>query len=280
LSRLGAVSLLSIGLVAGASIAPATAAPPVVSSPSSPGVYVALGDSFTAGQGAPPYLPGACLQSRYASYPKVSAALSGYRAAQNRACSGADTTAVGLQLASLDPSVRASTRLVTLTVGGIDAGSNQVLANCAPDPTAQLCLGTLAGAVNNLPVVAGKLVGTYQAVGAAMPNARIAVLNYPRLFDVSQAGPGSLGFAVNAATDAINEVIRPAVAVAGVTNPKIQYVDVTQEFSRHGIGSRVPFIAFTPANPTAVANFHPNALGNLLGYTLALGVDRVIVRRY
>lgn len=279
MSRLGAVSLLSLGLVAGVSLAPATAAPPVPA-PISLGAYIALGDSFTAGQGAPPYLPGDCLQSRDSSYPTLSAAQSPYRTALNVACSGADTADVGLQLTSLDPSVRASASLVTLTVGGIDAGSNQVLANCAQDPAGEACLNTLAAAVDNLPVVAGKLVGTYQAVGMAMPQANIAVLNYPRLFDASLAAPGSLGFAVNAATDAINEVIRQAVDVARLTNPRIEYVDVTQEFSRHGIGSRMPFIAFDPANPTAVANFHPNARGNLLGYRLALTFDRVIVRSF
>lgn len=277
LSRLGAVSLLSLGLVAGASLAPATAVPPAAAAPKSAGTFVALGDSFTAGQGAPPYLAGTCLQSADSSYPELSAARSPYRTAVNQACSGSDTAGVGLQLAALDPSVRASARLVTLTVGGIDAGSSQVLANCAPDPAAPLCQVTIAAAVGNLPAVGAKLVGTYQAVGTAMPNASIAVLNYPRLFDASLAGPDSLGLAVNGATDAVNDTIRQAVEVARMTNPNIRYVDVTQEFASHGIGSRVPFIAFDPADPLAAANFHPNERGNLLGYRLALTFDKVIV---
>ncbi|MFF3601990.1 hypothetical protein ACFYYK_41700, partial [Kitasatospora indigofera] len=111
LSRLGALSLITIGLVAGVAAAPAsalqgatqqgTAATAVPSSGWSPPAaanYVALGDSFTAGQGAPPYKAGACLQSKYASYPSIAAAFSRLRLIENKACSGATVADVGAQL--------------------------------------------------------------------------------------------------------------------------------------------------------------------------------------
>lgn len=55
-------------------------------------------------------------------------------------------------------------------------------------------------------------------------------------------------------------------------------MDVAQEFTNHGIGARLPFIAYDPANPLAKQNFHPNALGNSLGYVRALLHDGVLSR--
>ncbi len=52
---------------------------------------------------------------------------------------------------------------------------------------------------------------------------------------------------------------------------------MTQEFAGHGIGSAVPYIAFNPLDLASPANFHPNALGNALGYTRALVNDGVLV---
>ncbi|MEO7121696.1 MAG: GDSL-type esterase/lipase family protein, partial [Lacisediminihabitans sp.] len=135
-SRLGALSLLTLVLVFGASVAPATAAVSTRWVPShSTANYVALGDSFTSGQGAPPYLSGRCLQSKYGSYPVITAALSRYKLAANESCSGANTAVVQAQLSQLPSALKGAAspiRLVTLTVGGIDAGSDQVLAACAP----------------------------------------------------------------------------------------------------------------------------------------------------
>jgi len=287
LSRLGALALIAVGLVAGGLVAGASgaAAAPAAALPSAPSgaattvgstwpshsarSYVALGDSFTAGQGAPPYLPGPCMQSRYTGYPTIAAVFSVYRLTANKACSGATIADTGAQLQG----VSSSTALVTLTVGAIDAGSNAVLAACAPDPASAQCQQAIADATARLPLVGQQLAGLYATIAATLPNARVVVLNYPRLFN---PGVAPLGDIVNTATDALNQVIQ--AAVAATANPRIVSVDVTQEFDGHGIGSRVPFIAFTPSDPLAVANFHPNALGNALGYARALANDRVFSR--
>jgi len=278
-SRLAALSLLTIALVFGASAAPATAAAPQRwSTFQSSADYVALGDSFTSGQGAPPYLSGPCLQSKYASYPIITATLSTYRLVANESCSGANTGAVIAQLGQLPDRLKrpgSPVRLVTLTVGGIDAGSNQVVAACTPDPTSATCQAAIvfAGGQLSSPSLGLSLAATYRAVADAMPNAKIVVFTYPHLFNdnVSQ-----LGNAVNSATDALNTTIKGAAAgVAGV-GKNIQVVDVTQEFANHGIGASIPYISFDPSNVTAQANFHPNALGNSLGYFRALLNDRVL----
>ncbi|TFB65106.1 SGNH/GDSL hydrolase family protein [Cryobacterium sp. Hz9] len=271
LSRLGALSLLTVGLVAGVATAPALAQSTAQSSAASALGYVALGDSFTAGQGAPPYASDGtlCLRSKRASYPVIAALVSPYRLVANRACSGASTADIPAQLLG----VSTRTALVTLTVGGIDAGSNAVLAACAPDPTSPVCGGAIDNSLAALGVLAPKLVATYSAVAAAVPQAKIAVLSYPRQF---KPGFSPLGDLVNTATDALNGVI--AGSVAAMATPRIRFVDAAQEFAGHGIGSVIPYFAFDPLNPLAVANFHPNTLGNSLGYTRALANDGVLRR--
>jgi lysophospholipase L1-like esterase len=280
-SRLGALALISTALVAGIAASPAAALPAAATSGVASAVatgwsppargYVALGDSFTAGQGAPPYRSEDCKQSRYTSYPTVAAVFSLYRLTANKACSGATVAGTAAQLAG----VSAETKLVTLTVGGIDAGSNELLAGCAvnPDPAVDPCKTALATSSAKLAALGPQLVGLYATIATTLPNAKVVVLNYPRLFN---PGAAPLGDLVNAASDGLNAVIAGAVAATG--NPRVVLVDVTQEFAGHGIGSRLPYIAFDPANLLAAANFHPNALGNAFGYARALANDRVLSR--
>ncbi|TFD48801.1 hypothetical protein E3T55_12130 [Cryobacterium frigoriphilum] len=287
LSRFGArgalgLGLLILGLVAGVGAVPATAGaatslPSGTMAASAPLLttssngYVALGDSYTSGQGAPPYTTasGTCLVSRYGGYPTVTGLLSPYRLTANRACSGASAASIQAQLVGVSP----STKLVTLTVGGIDAGSNVIAAACAPNPALPVCQAAIDASIASLPAVGAMLVGTYAGIAQALPSARIAVLNYPLQF---QPGISAFGDTFNAGTVLLNQTIQ--LAVAAVANPRVVYVDATQEFAGHGIGSRLPFIAYNPADPLAAINFHPNALGNSLGYYRAL-LNEGVLRR-
>ncbi|MDQ6740343.1 MAG: hypothetical protein M3021_08250 [Actinomycetota bacterium] len=106
-----------------------------------------------------------------------------------------------------------------------------------------------------------------------VPRARIAMLGYPRLFNAGNP----FGDKISQAADVLNQVISGAVATAAATNsPRIRFVDVSQEFLHHGTGAAVPYINDNPADPMAPANFHPNVLGNLLGYYQALRNDDVL----
>ncbi|WP_104192313.1 SGNH/GDSL hydrolase family protein [Cryobacterium sp. Y82] len=276
LPRIGAVALVTSALLAGAVSAPALAQTDTARSAPAPAAasaagYVALGDSFTSGQGAPPYiLDGTnCLRSTRASYPIFSALVSSYKLSSNNACSGAAIGDVSGQLLGVSP----GTALVTLTVGGIDAGSNVVLAACAPDPANVICTDAISKSVAQLNVLAPRLAETYGLVAAALPQAKIAVLSYPRQF---KPGFSALGTVLNGATDALNLVIKGSVEA--MDTPRIRFVDASQEFAGHGIGSRIPFFAFDALNPFALANFHPNALGNSLGYARALLNDGLLRR--
>ena len=132
--------------------------------------------------------------------------------------------------------------------------------------------------------LAVKLPGLYAGIAAALPNARIAVMGYPRLFESASLPADDprkqLVEQVNGGIDGLNGVIQGAVGFTpeppGVD--RIRYVDVTGEFAGHGIGSRVPYIAFNPNDLDAPANFHPNVLGNTGGYYRALVNDGLLRR--
>ena len=106
-----------------------------------------------------------------------------------------------------------------------------------------------------------------------MPNARVFVLTYPRLFN---PGVSQLGDTVNSATDALNLTINAAVDSAQLQRYNVQRVDVSQEFANHGIGAPIPYISYDPNNLSALANFHPNLLGNTFGYFQALVNEGVL----
>ncbi|WP_082599050.1 SGNH/GDSL hydrolase family protein [Yonghaparkia sp. Soil809] len=256
LSRLSAVSILTLGLVVAAGIAPTSAAPGASVGNSVGGSYVALGDSFTAGQGASPSLDDPCLRSATESYPAILASTSSYRDRTiNAACSAASTGSIPGQIASVDPRVAAQASLVTITVGGIDAGVAAIVAACGQDAQSLACQAAFGTALENLPDVGTRLAGTYAAVAAAFPRARIHVLTYPRLFDPGFPDPVTAA-TVNGATDALNQVIAGAVVASGQS--RVSLVDVTARFAAHGIGSSDPWIAFGPP----VESLHPNAAGN------------------
>jgi lysophospholipase L1-like esterase len=138
--------------------------------------YVALGDSYAAGQGGGDYLND-CLESPngypYLLDPKMRIDLR-----VNAACTGATTSDVsGKQLtAALDE----DTRLVTLTVGAADLGLSQVLAACTAVPPVE-CQVEIGRAAAELTRLGGSLSTLYAAVAApnAAPNALIVVTGYP-----------------------------------------------------------------------------------------------------
>ena len=232
------------------------------------GQYVALGDSYAAGQGAPPYLNDDCLQSLN-GYPYLLDAENKIHLRANAACTGAKTSDVSDEQLS---ALKQSTRLVTLTVGAADLGLSQVLAACtAVPPTPTECqteinraLGLLVVPPGGQSVLEGRLTDLYAEIADAAPNALIVVTGYPLLFKLIQGDP-ALAFKtqINNATTALNLTIQKAVADAQAAGINIVYVDVTgpEAFGGHGIGSEVPFINPPPPLGTTTEAFHPTAAG-------------------
>lgn len=246
LSSVGAIVLAASGVIA-AGVMPATAA-----SQSPINKYVALGDSYAAGQGAGPYL-NSCLQSTN-GYPALLGAVKGTNLLRNASCSGATTGDVmSTQLSSLNR----GTTLVTLTVGGDDLDVAAIEATCTQaSATPTTCFGAIGTAEHQLPALGTALATTYADIAAAAPNARILVTGYPYLFDTGASNPGGLYTLINAATDGLNLTIKNAVAAAQVNGANIKYVDVTEQFGGHEMNDPAPWI-----NTTGTDAFHPTAAG-------------------
>ena len=156
----------SSGSDAGASTAP----------PSALGAYVALGDSYSSGVGAGGYLreAGACLRSRRAYPYGLGRAVTSFRA-----CGGARTDDVlGTQLEPFPT----DTRLVTITIGGNDAGFADVLERClfgSPRACSRRVDAAERFVRSELPA---RLRRVYAAIRERAPEATVVVAGYPRLF--------------------------------------------------------------------------------------------------
>lgn len=245
------LSLALIGLMTGTPLASAHGSKTMS--------YVALGDSYAAGQGAGHYF-NSCLQSRR-GYPAKLDRTRRVNLRANAACTGASTADVmTTQLVSLNR----RTRLVTLTVGANDLQVAAVAAACVtgPNPTCQAAIGQAVALLTPQPggasVLGSRLAATYASVAQAAPNARILVTGYPYLFEAPTPGNPNADtiVAINQATAALNTTIQAAVASIRTLDVNIAYVDVTTRFAGHGLGSTTPFI--NGAGPDA---FHPTARG-------------------
>src|SRR5262249_19879381 len=163
--------LAVIGSLIWAGAVPASArAPP-------PG-YVALGDSYSAGVRAPPSdLDPACQRSSQ-SYPPLWAAEHHPASFRFVACSGARTTDV---LVSQIPALQSGTNLVTITIGGNEAGFAPVLQTCTLAANDLTCAAVVNVAeIFVLFVLPELLAQTYTAIHHAAPPAQRAALGDPR----------------------------------------------------------------------------------------------------
>ena len=221
--------------------------------------YVALGDSYAAGQGGGDYLNN-CLQSLN-GYPYLLEPRRRIDLRANAACSGASTSKVSsTQLSELNE----DTKVVTLTVGAADLDLSGVLAACTAVPPVG-CQNAINVAVGQLPLLGASLTNLYAQVGAAAPHALIVVTGYPYLFEIVPGDPtAAIKDQMNNAVTLLNRTIQQAVAAAQAADVNIVYVDVTEAFAEHGIGSEEPFI-----NPDGPDAYHPNAAG-YRAYTKAI----------
>lgn len=255
--------LASLALVAG--IAPVAAAAPAAA----PVDYVALGDSYAAGVGAPPDgRSGDCRRSDR-SYPARWAAAHDPASFASVACSGATT---GEVLVRQVRAVSRDTDLITLTVGGNDVGFAPVLSICSTAPRDEDCeravrngerVARYALPSGVVPIIAGARL-------QASPTARVVVLGYPRLFEPGPdcatplAPNAARRAALNRAADTLNAVLRDAAG-----RWRAQFVDVTPAFAGHGVCSADPWIN-PPTNPQNPAGYHPTSRGYARGYLPAL----------
>ena len=158
--------------------------------------YVALGDSYAAGPLIPnPVLPLGCLKSSN-NYPRLAAPAIGQGAVRDATCSGAQTTHMeNPQNVSPDgPNppqfnrLDASTRVVSLTIGGNDIGFSEIAQNCVTlNPFGSPCRKRYV--VNGVDTVSQRITATAPLLDAVLdgirarsPLARVFVTNYPAIF--------------------------------------------------------------------------------------------------
>ncbi|MFT7841796.1 SGNH/GDSL hydrolase family protein [Saccharothrix sp. BKS2] len=222
--------------------------------------YVALGDSYSSGTGAPPYTGGTCFRSPrgYAQLWADSHEVSSFRYA---ACGGATTQSMTNQFASLD----AGTDLVSLTIGGNDVGFANTMITCVT-ASDSACLNAVDEGVDEAnTVLPARLDTTYATIRNRAPNATVVVLGYPRLVEPNGSCLNATKrAALNRGADALHAVISARAAAAGV-----RYVDARAHFAGHGACGSSPWInQFSLLR--LVESFHPNTTGYRSGYLALL----------
>ncbi|KUN84516.1 lipase [Streptomyces bungoensis] len=247
--------LLAVGLsLTGAAAAQA-------SSTVATGGYVALGDSYSSGVGAGSYMSssGSCDRSTKA-YPYLWNAAHSPTSFAFNACSGATTDDV---LASQLGSLSSSTTLVSITIGGNDAGFGDVMTTCVLQSDSA-CLSKISAAEayvdSTLP---GKLDTVYNAISARAPSARVVVLGYPRFYLLGQACLGlseTKRSAINNASDYLDNAIQKRA-----TYHNFVFGDVRPTFTGHEICSGDSWLH--SVNWLSVSeSYHPTAAGQSGGY--------------
>jgi lysophospholipase L1-like esterase len=279
------------------SAAPAVrqSAPQPAATPAGP--YVALGDSYTSGLKVPPQggTPAGCARSGV-NYPSLVAEGLGLTgpAFRDVSCSGARTgdltapqrTADGTNPPQLD-ALTGTTRLVTVGIGGNDAGFMDVITRCAREslrasPAADGAGDTAAGSacravyaaagggpdeVQRKVASAGAKVGDVLAeIRRRAPSARVFVVGYPALLPADPAAcRETLGDGFAAADLAfltekqqqLNEMLRERAAAAGAA-----YVDTAAASAGHDMCAGEAGRWIEPAlSAVGAAPLHPNARG-------------------
>jgi lysophospholipase L1-like esterase len=250
-----AASVVSAGVLAGVMAGPAAGASVN---------YVALGDSYSSGVGAGNYISssGSCDRS-YNAYPEQWAGSHSPTSFNSVACSGATTSDV---LSSQISALSAGTTLVSITIGGNDAGFSSVMETCVLLPTSS-CVNAVNSAENYVTTqLPARLNATLAAIRSASPNAKVVVLDYPELYDLSRSS-SCIGLSttdrtkLNQAADVLDSAIQTAAAQANDT-----FADVRGQFSGHEICDGSASYLNSVNIFDISSSYHPNTNGQELGY--------------
>jgi lysophospholipase L1-like esterase len=228
--------------------------------------YVALGDSYSSGVGTRVFYEesGSCKRSPDAYGPKIAAAR-GYTLSF-QACSGAVTTEVNeKQLGTLS----SSTALVTITIGGNDAGFSNVIINCA------LYYFTCGSAISEAneyiaKTLPGRLETTYKDIRAKATTAEVIVLGYPKLF-TKEGKTCNVNFLTSGNEKKMNETAEKldAVIKARAEAMKFKFVNPTAPFEAHEVCASEEWLN-GQSNPLE-ESYHPNIKGQADFTTLVEG---------
>ena len=236
--------------------------------------YVALGDSFSAGDGvSPPFVPGGrpCHRAPGA-YPLLYDPK-----AEFWACSGAQVSDILANPFKGDPpqitDVVSGTSLISVTIGGNDIEIFQALQLCVTFAFAGSCQATLGASVANnlLHTLQPRLLNLFARLHMQAPQARIILIGYPNPLPLAVPAnrtalqvPGTGGLAGLNARDArwFHDVIGELNIILSLAAGKsrgVTFVSTARELVGHDACSAMPW--FNPLSRDQHA-LHPNALGN------------------
>ncbi|SDM00614.1 GDSL-like Lipase/Acylhydrolase family protein [Nonomuraea maritima] len=228
------------------------------------GTYVALGDSFSSGEGVwssgqPPVNDGAdrCHRSTGSYAPQVAQSYRFPGGTVFYACSGATTRQLLTGQWGHPPQITrvdAAAGLITLSIGGNDAGFTQVLTTCIVKlPWSSACVDQDAAVGRRIDELATNLRTVLHELRVRAPDARVIVLGYPRPFPERPTGTyDNLSVAdqqwLNGMTRRLDDTVKSVVSefdrtIAGFGAPgSAEYVDAYEAFTGHEIGTAQPYL--------------------------------------
>ncbi|HUZ22994.1 MAG TPA: SGNH/GDSL hydrolase family protein [Streptosporangiaceae bacterium] len=225
--------------------------------------YVALGDSYSSGLGAGSYTSssGSCDRSTKA-YSQLWANANAPASYVSVACAGATTgSVISTQLSALS----SATTLVSITIGGNDVGFSSTMETCVLESTSSCVSAIDADEAEVTSVLPGELDNTLGDIAGRAPGARVVVLGYPELYDLSQSWI-CIGLSttdrtdLNQAADELDSAIQAAAARHGDT-----FVNVQPNFAGHEIcdsSSWLHSVNFLDLSES----YHPTAAGQADAY--------------
>lgn len=247
--------------------------------------YVALGDSYSSGQGVGYYDDGTAIPGTNTCYRSVGA----YSRVFTRnpyvpvqldsfvACGGATTAIItgrwsgGINQSESpqDAALSSTTNIVTLTIGGNDIGFADFVQGCAIAD----CDAAHQTAMGKIDLLVPALNSTYKDILTKASKADVYVIGYPPLLSTNTSVCASvvpfntahnrdLGLDV---LSNLNGTIKTAVDSLHASNPRIHYIDpaaANSPFIGHEICSGTPYFnnldGGQPQN-----SFHPNQAGQI-----------------
>lgn len=251
------------------------------------GTYVALGDSYSSGEGVyqageRPLNGGAdrCHRAQGSYAPQIAGALGFGSGISFWACSGATTTQLLHGQYGMQPQIDRVTRkssLVTLSIGGNDAGFTSVLRACIVKvPWSSACTDQDAAVSGRIDQLRSSVRTVLREIRVRAPFARIIVVGYPRPFPAQPtAGVNNLGVDdqrwLNGVSRKLDDVLGTAVkefdrAVAAFGGPgSVEFVDAYDAFAGHEVGTPDPYLNGLDVNLDDLTvesrSFHPTAGG-------------------
>ncbi|GAA4487812.1 SGNH/GDSL hydrolase family protein [Microbacterium panaciterrae] len=238
--------------------APLGVAPAVAAQPSPVAKYVALGDSYAAGQGSADQVI-ACGTPGVTGYPVLLGQVSRTNLLRDPSCSGA--TVADVQSNQLG-AVNRGTTLVTITAGGNDLDIAAVYAACSVPGDQAGCALAFGMAQQRMAAVGPAMAGLVAATRMLAPNAVVIVTGYPVPFSATAVAADPRAGIVNQGVATLDQLLSGAATASGAV-----FADVDPSFAGHRIGDVDPatwtdqsWLGSDLSDP--VTFLHPTAAGD------------------